>query len=213
MRILFRLSAVIILLSALSACAIRNPVETNSPDIEVAQARYEHSGPTRLTLYTMVSNRSGQGAHTSLLINASERVAFDPAGSFRADGVVAKNDVVYGMTPALTDFYTRYHARETFHVVVQSIDVSPEVAEMALRKAKTLGPVLEAKCAFSTVELLQSLPGFEDAPKTYFPVRLSEYFAEKGATYDRLYEYDSDDNKKVLSAFDPDYPAPAPVTN
>ncbi|WP_197917435.1 hypothetical protein [Thiosulfatihalobacter marinus] len=213
MRILFRLSAVVLALVALSACTIRNPVKTNSPDIEVAQARYVHSGPTRLTMYTMVSNRTGQGAHTSLLINASERVAFDPAGSFRTGGVVAKNDVVYGMTPAVTDYYTRYHARETFHVVVQSIDVSPEVAEMALRKAKTLGPVLEGKCAYSTAELLRSLPGFEDAPRTYFPVKLSEYFGEKGATYERLYEYDSDDNKKILSDFDPEYEQTTRVTN
>ena len=32
-----------------------------------------------------------------------------------------------------------------------------------------------------------------------------DYFAEKGATFERLYEYDSDDKSKVLAAFVPEY--------
>lgn len=201
----FRLCAALILAVSVSACAVRNPVDTNSPDSELAQARYVHDGPTRLTLYTMIANSNGKGAHTALLINASERVAFDPAGSFRTDGIAAKNDVVYGMTPYLTDQYTRFHARETYHVVVQSIDVSPQVAELALRRAQTLGPVGEAQCAHTTSALLAGLPGFEDAPQSYFPLKLSAYFAEKGATYERLFEYDDDDKSKVLAAFVPEY--------
>ncbi len=205
MKTTFRLIAAIAVAASVSACAVRNPVESNSPDSEVAQARYVHDGPPSLTLYTMISNDTGGGGHTSLLINASERVAFDPAGSFRTEGITAKNDVVYGMTPYLTDQYTRFHARETYHVVLQEIQVSPAVAEMALRKAQAAGPVLEAQCALSTSQILQSLPGFEDAPRTYYPVKLSEYFAKKGASYDRLFEYDEDDKTKVLKAFVPEY--------
>ncbi|TCL08483.1 hypothetical protein BXY66_0520 [Shimia isoporae] len=208
MKSVLRVCAVVAAVVSLTACTVRNPVKENSPDAEVVAAQYVHDGPPRLTLFTMRSNRTGQGAHTSLLINASERVAFDPAGSFRKEGaIVAKNDVVYGMTPWMVDQYTRFHARETYHVVVQSIDVSPQVAEMALRKAKTLGPVLEAQCAQTTSQVLRSLPGFEDAPSTFFPTRLEEYFAAKGATYDRLFEYDDDDKSKVLAAFTPEYEA------
>ncbi|MEP2531282.1 hypothetical protein [Shimia sp.] len=205
MKTVMRLCVALLVMASLSACAVRNPPETNSPDAEVARARYVHSGPPSLTLYTMISNSAGSGAHTSLMINGSERVAFDPAGSFRAEGITAKNDVVYGMTPYLVDQYTRYHARETYHVVVQTIPVSAQVAEMALMKSKTLGPVQEAKCAYTTSALIASLPGFEDAPTSYYPVKLSEYFAEKGASYDRLYENDSDDKSKVLEAFVPEY--------
>lgn len=204
MTVIIRFLALAVLALSVSACSVRNPVRTNSPDQEVAAARYEHAGPKQLTLYTMVSNRSGSGAHTSLLINASERVAFDPAGAFRTEGIIAKNDVVYGMTPYLVDQYTRFHARETFHVVVQTLDVSPEVAEMALRKAQSLGPVLESQCALTTSQLISSLPGFEDAPTTYWPLQLSEYFASKGASYDRLFEYDDDDKSKVLATFVPE---------
>ncbi|GAA6182498.1 hypothetical protein NBRC116594_39360 [Shimia sp. NS0008-38b] len=205
MTVLVRLCALLLVVASVSACSVRNPIESNSPDSEVAAARYVDSGPKQLTLYTMISNDTGAGAHTSLLINASERVAFDPAGSFRTDGIAAKNDVVYGMTPYLVDQYTRFHARETYHVVLQTIEVSPEVAEMALRKAKTLGPVLEAQCALTTSQLLSSLPGFEDAPRSYYPRKLMDYFTAKGATYDRLFEYDDDDKSKVLAAFVPEY--------
>ena len=201
-----RVAALLAVAVCVSACSVRNPESTNSPDAEVLAARYEHEGPKRLTLYTMISNDTGSGAHTSLMINAGQRATFDPAGSFRKEGaIVAKNDVVYGMTPYLEDQYKRFHARETYHVVVQSIDVSPQVAEMALRKAESLGPVLEAQCAHSTSGLLKSLPGFEDAPQSYYPLKLMDYFAAKGATYDRLFEYDADDKSKVLAAFVPEY--------
>ena len=206
MMILVRGLALLALVASLSACSVRNPASDNSTDVAVQAARYVHDGPKQLTLYTMISNESGSGAHTSLMINGSQRVAFDPAGSFRKEGaIVAKNDVVYGMTPYMVDQYTRFHARETYHVVVQSIDVSPQVAEMALRLAETLGPVTEAQCAKSTSALLKTLPGFEDAPQSYYPRKLMDYFAAKGATYDRLFEYDDDDKSKVLAAFVPEY--------
>ena len=206
MMILVRGLALLALVASVSACSVRNPASDNSPDAAVQAARYVHDGPKQLTLYTMISNESGSGAHTSLMINGSQRVAFDPAGSFRKEGaIVAKNDVVYGMTPYMVDQYTRFHARETYHVVVQSLDVSPQVAEMALRKAQSLGPVLESQCAQSTSQILRALPGFEDAPSTLFPVKLEEYFAAKGATYERLFEYDDDDKSKVLAAFTPQY--------
>ncbi len=205
MKFVPRFCVAFVLLAALSACSVRNGLDTNSSDVDVVQAQYKYVGPPSLTLYTMISNSTGSGAHTSLMINASQRVAFDPAGSFRADGIVSKNDVVYGMTPYLVDQYTRYHARETFHVVVQTVQVSAEVAEIALRKAQTLGPIAESQCAKSTSELLASVPGFQDVPRTYYPVKISEYFANKGASYERLYEYDDDDKSKVLEAFVPEY--------
>jgi predicted small lipoprotein YifL len=54
-----------------------------APDDAVATARYEHPGPTSITLYTVLSTRSGAGAHAGLLINGSQRVLFDPAGTWR----------------------------------------------------------------------------------------------------------------------------------
>ena len=186
----------------LAACAAEPEWAT---DDMVARNTYTHDGPPRLTLYTMIGNRSGEGAHTSLMINASQRVAFDPAGSFRHEHIAVRNDVVFGMTPYMVDTYTRFHARETYHVVVQKLDVSPEVAELALQKVLAYGAVPKAHCAHSTSDILNDLPGFEHIKQVYYPKQLMNQFADMGATYDRLYEYDEDDKSKVLAAFVPEY--------
>lgn len=73
-KLLLALTALI----SLAACGAE-PIW--APDDAVATARYAHPGPTSVTLYTVLSTRSGAGAHAGLLINGSERVLFDPAGS------------------------------------------------------------------------------------------------------------------------------------
>ena len=91
-----------------------------APDEAVTRAAYRHDGPPRLTLFTMINNSTGGGAHTALMINGSQRVIFDPAGSFNKLGSLPeRNDLLYGITPAVEDVYTRYHARETFRVRIQ----------------------------------------------------------------------------------------------
>lgn len=186
-----------------SACTVPN--KGGATQEEVQRAAYKHNGPATLTLFTMLSNRSGAGAHTSLMINGSQRVAFDPAGSFRHPDIVSRNDTVYGMTPYLADQYTRFHARETYHVVIQELQVSPEVAEMALQIAVNHPAVSQSYCAKSTSALVGRLPGFEDAPQSFYPRKLMEYFTEKGASFERLYEYDDADKSGVLAAFVPEY--------
>lgn len=183
-----------------------------APDEEVARAAYRHDGPPRLTLYTMVNNDTGAGAHTSLMVNGSQRVVFDPAGSFRPDGLPIRNDVVYGMTPAVTDVYTRYHARNTYHVQIQTLDVSPELAERAMQAVTANGPVASAQCALSTSGILAGL--FPDkVGRTWLPRRLAAEFGEiDGVTEEKLYEYDDDDNSKVLKEWDPTLVARADTT-
>ena len=43
-------------------------------DKMVRDVAYVHDGPPRISLYTMVNNDSGAGAHSALVINASQRV-------------------------------------------------------------------------------------------------------------------------------------------
>jgi hypothetical protein len=183
--------------------------EVWAPDEAVAKAAYRHDGPPRLTLYTMINNRTGAGAHTSLMINGSQRVIFDPAGSFKHETLPERNDVVYGITPPVEDVYTRYHARETYHVRVQNLDVPAETAEQVFRLAQSYGAVPPAQCARSTSTILaQVYPG--TVRPTWSPVRLADDFAAlPGVTERRLREYDSDDNSKVLDDWDPDRVAQA----
>ena len=169
----------------------------------VSRAAYVHDGPPALTLYTMINNRSGAGAHSSLMINGSQRVIFDPAGSVRLSAVPERNDVLYGVTPGVADFYARAHARETYHVVIQRVEVSPEVAERALQLALQNGPVASAQCALRTSSILRQLPGFETVGSTWFPKRLMEDMAElPGVQTTRLFEEDDDDKALAIAAFE-----------
>ncbi|MFW2544180.1 hypothetical protein ACN2XU_16215 [Primorskyibacter sp. 2E107] len=186
----------------LAGCAANTSGVDSTPE-EVAAATYRHDGPPSLTLYTMINNRSGSGAHTSLLINASQRVVFDPAGSVRLKAVPEMGDVLYGITPRVKDFYERAHARKTYHVRIQSIPVSAEVAERALRLAQQSGPVASARCAASTSALLQQLPGFESISDTWYPNKLADQFATLPGVSDRkLYEDDADDKAIAIAQFE-----------
>ncbi|MTJ03690.1 MAG: hypothetical protein FH759_03200 [Sediminimonas qiaohouensis] len=188
-----------------SGCAVKEDPPVS--DEAVSRAAYRHDGPSKLTLFTMISNDTGAGAHTSLMINGSQRVVFDPAGSFRDPGkIVVRDDVVYGMTPQLADVYTRFHARKTYHVQVQEVDVPAETAEQALQLAMSYGEVPDAQCSVSTSRILAKLNGLgTEFQQTWFPKKLAEQFAEvPGVSSRTLYEYDDADRFKALRAYDPD---------
>ncbi|WP_113912390.1 hypothetical protein [Roseovarius dicentrarchi] len=188
-------------LLALAGCAA--PPGVWATDEAVARAAYRHDGPPRLTLFTMLNNNTGAGAHTSLMINGSQRVIWDPAGSFKHETIPERNDVIFGVTPMVADVYTRFHARKTFHVQIQELDVTPEIAERAMQLALGYGPVPQAQCARSTSSILAELfPG--KVSQTWLPKTLAaEFGAIPGVTEQVLYEYDSDDNSKVLAQWDP----------
>mgnify|MGYP000109049570 FL=1 len=203
MTLLFRALAGVFIL-ALAGCG-GGPADMR-PDASaevISSASYRHPGPPALTLYTMINNRSGAGAHTSLMINGSQRIIFDPAGTVRLSAVPERDDVLYGITPGVADFYARAHARETYHVVIQRIEVSPEVAERALRLAVANGPVASAQCALSTAAILRKLPGFESVGSTWFPKRLMDDFAElPGVQTSKIFENDDDDKAVAIAQFE-----------
>jgi len=169
---------------ALAACGAE-PVW--APDEAIARARYVSNEPTSLTLYTVVSKRNGTGGHSALMINASQRVLFDPAGSFKVGSVPERNDLLYGITERIRKLYIDYHARETYDVLAQTILVSPAVAEQALREAQSYGAVNKAFCGNSVSDILKDLPGFENTPRTFSPIRISEAFAAHPGVMTHLY--------------------------
>ena len=192
-----------LLVLALAGCGAGADMRPDASPEVISSASYRHPGPPALTLYTMINNRSGAGAHTSVMINGSQRIIFDPAGTVRLSAVPERNDVLYGITPGVEDFYARAHARETYHVVIQRIEVSPEVAEQALRLAIANGPVASAQCTLSTSALLRQLPGFESIGSTWFPKRLMEDFEDlPGVQTTRLFENDDDDKSVAIAQFE-----------
>ena len=159
------------LLAMLSACGSGRPV---APETVVEHARYADPGPSTLTLVTSIRNATGVGAHSALILNGSQRVIFDPAGSYQAtvDGqpvAPQRGDVIYGVSPTVLASYLTFQSGKGFHATAITIPVTPEVAEDALRKAEGHGAVSQAFCADATSSLLASLPGFEMLHPAIFP--------------------------------------------
>ena len=171
-------------------------------DLALQNAAYRHAGPATLSLMTMVTNGSGIGAHTNLMINASQRVIFDLDGTVRHARLPEKADVLFGVTLAIEDFYIRAHVRKIHHAVIQKLDVPPEVAEMALQKANSYGAVFPAQCSLRTSQLLSSLPGFDQLPVVWLPNRLKRAFGRiEGVTEVTLHEYDKANKESALRAY------------
>lgn len=182
---------------ALSACTGQ---EVWAPDDVVSRAIHREPGQNYITLYTMKNVGSGNGAHSSLLINASQRVLFDPAGSFQQDVMPERNDVLFGVTPRLEKFYVSFHARETYYVIGQTKQVSAEVAEQALNLALVSGPVAQANCARVTSRILRQLPGFAGIRQTWGPNRIHDDFARLPGVTTLEYREDDDDDKTLALA-------------
>ncbi|RVT87241.1 hypothetical protein DXV76_03950 [Rhodobacteraceae bacterium CCMM004] len=190
-----RLIAALAVAAGLAGCG----ESVMAPAEEVAARAYTHPGPSSLTLYTVINNRNGSGAHTGLLINGSQRVLWDPAGSFYHPGAPERNDLLYGIAPDIRRVYIDYHARITFRVVEQTVEVPREVADQAIRLAQQAGPVGPARCAISTAQILNALPGLDGMPVSYYPKALMNAFAElPGATARTITDEDADDNHGVI---------------
>jgi hypothetical protein len=196
---MLRIFGFVLVALALAGCT--GGAQPNADPAEIAAVSYRDPGPATLTLYTMVNNRTGKGGHTSLMINASkERIIFDPSGSFQADIVPEKDDVLYGITPAVEQAYRSSHARSTFHVLVQEIEVTPQQADIAYRLALSNGRVPGGFCASSTISILNQVPGFEGIKSTLYPVKLSDQFENiPGVVSNRYYEDDSEDLQDGLA--------------
>ncbi len=183
----FRLLLPVLLLVSLSACAEK----IWATDEAVAKAHYVSSEPTSVTLVTVINNNSGSGGHSSILINASERVVFDPAGNWKHSWAPERNDFVYGMTPHILDTYYSFHARTAWHVVIQKKLVSPEIAQLVYNSAKNYGAVPSSMCASSVSAILSNIPGFEHLQHTVSPKRIMKDFASlPGVTTEKIFEYD-----------------------
>lgn len=171
-----------------------------APDEAVRKYAYRHDGPPEIRLYTVVSTRNGSGAHSGLLISTpSERILFDPAGTFTLPFTPERNDVHYGMTENAVRVYIDYHARETFDVVEQRVSVSPEQAYQVARLVKEYGAVPKAQCSLAITSILRQVPGFDAVPVSYFPVSTSKAVGLlPGVSTRVISDDDADKNHNVL---------------
>lgn len=157
----------------LAACGADN---NWAPDDRVRAARYVSPEPPSVTLLTVIGIPRGDGGHTALLINGSQRVIYDPAGSWMHPNLPERHDVWYGITDEIKNFYIDYHTRSNYWVAEDRLPVTREVADIAIRRVEAQGPANKSFCAIESSRALQGVPGFETAPVAWSPLRLRRWF-------------------------------------
>lgn len=172
--------------------------ERNAPvasSMAIENAAYVSSLPSSVTLLTMVNEAGDFGEHSGILINASQQVLYDPAGTFRHSTSPNARDVNYGMHPAMVNYYKSYHARRGYYVVAQEIQVTPETAELIFQRAIAQGETAKLRCGISISSVLNDLPMFSHIPTTYYPGKIMKRFAEvPGVVTTYVYEDDEGQN-------------------
>lgn len=146
----------------------------------------------------MVNNRSNEGAHSALMINGSERVIFDPAGTWYHPQLPERGDAHYGIQDPVVDFFIDYHARVTFRVVRHEVVVTQAQADAVLRNVRDYGTVGPAFCTNAISQVLRGVPGFESIRSTFFPKRMMRNFAALPGVTERVYRDDDPDNKDFV---------------
>ncbi len=182
--------------ATLAACGADNVWD----DAEaVKAARFVSNEPPSITLFTVIGIPRGEGGHSALMINGSQRVIYDPAGTWNHPSIPERHDVLYGITDNFKNFYIDYHARETYWVAEERVPVSREVADLAIRRAEANGSANKAFCAVETSAVLRGLPGFENAPSGFSPLKLRNWFMTlPGVTSKRHMDGDPANNHNVL---------------
>lgn len=183
--------------AVLAACGADNKWAS---DESLRRVRYsDPNEPTAITLLTVMGIPRGEGAHSALMINGSQRVIFDPAGSWEHPSIPERHDVLYGITPNFKNFYIDYHARETYWVAEDTKLVSREIADLAIRSAEQQGATNKSFCAVSTGQVLRRIPGFEGAPSGFSPLKLRNWFVTlPGVTSRKHMDGDPANNHDVL---------------
>ena len=180
----------------LAACGADH---TFAPNEEVQKAAFSTGEPPSITLFTVLRKPHDGGAHSALMIDSTQRVMFDPAGTWGHPRVPVQNDVHYGITEQMRKFYIDYHARETYDVMEQKVYVTPEVAALALRRVQEYGAVPKSFCASATSNVLRGIPGFESIPGALDPKRVMKAFGQlPGVIQTRHVDGDPNNNSGIL---------------
>lgn len=186
---------------ALLGAAACTPISENNASLEeVARAAYRADGPATVTLFTMVNNRSNEGAHSALMVSGSERVIFDPAGTWYHPQLPERGDAHYGIQDSVVDFFIDYHARVTYRVVRHEVQVTQAQADQILANVRTYGTVGPAFCTNAISQVLRGVPGFEQVGSTFFPKRMMRNFSALPGATERVYRDDDPDNKDFVRA-------------
>ncbi|AUH64836.1 hypothetical protein [Paracoccus zhejiangensis] len=180
----------------LAACGADN---IWASDEAVRAARFVSDEPPSITLFTVIGIPKGEGGHSALMINGSQRIIYDPAGSWQHPRIPERHDVLYGITPNFKNFYIDYHARSTYWVAEDRVPVSLAVADAAIRSAEQEGAASKSFCAVNTGQVLNRVPGFQGAPTGFSPLKLRQWFLTRPGVVSKSHrDGDPANNHNVL---------------
>ena len=182
----------------LAACGADN---VYAPDDVVARARYvDTADQPYVTLFTVISNENDAGAHSGLLINGSQRVLYDPAGTWLSEQSPERHDVHYGVTDGVLRFYVDFHARVSFRVQEQTLPVTRETADRLIALVEANGAAKKGFCASELSHVLMQVPEFQDTiHATFWPKKLSADFGKlPGVSQTVVYDNDANDHRAML---------------
>jgi hypothetical protein len=191
-KIVLRFLMVAAAAAVLSGCAVYSSAEPE----EISRAHFSSDEPASVTLISMVKASSDRSAHSALLINGSEQILYDPAGTFQHPDLPRSGDIHYGMTPRFVDYYERYHARFSHYAQSQKIMVSRSTADQIIANAKAEGRTPKLFCSVSTASILKPVAPFNDVTTSFLPEALRKDFERiPGVETSYVYESDVGQNK------------------
>jgi len=151
---------------------------TWAPEADVQRLAYADGGTSSVTLYTVIRTSTNEGGHSAVMIDGSQRVIWDPAGTWWHPQSPERNDVHYGITPWMDAYYRDYHIRDDYHVIAQRVEVSQAEADALIAAYQAHGAVAQANCTRTTASVLRQSPSFGSIEQTWFPKRLMGDFGE-----------------------------------
>jgi hypothetical protein len=173
-------------------------------DERVARAAYSNGKPPSVTLITVVRNDLNVGTHSALVVNGSERVLFDPAGSWKHPRSPERNDLRFGIDDRVLAHFLDYHTRRSHRTIVQEVAVPASVADAVTSSLAQAGPAAPGFCALTISRALRRVEGFGAIGATPFPSMLMRDFGRLSGARTRVFVDDDPADNRYLLRFPPD---------
>ncbi len=164
--------------SILAGCAGIDPT-TDAEFIKELRAETSYlpvNAPPSTTL-VLAEHKGGSGAvHAALIVTGSERLIYDPSGSFTHPDTRRYGDVVYGASDEIVELFALHNADRNHDAVMRTIALESDEAEILLNSARTHGGAMPGFCAKSVASVLRSVPRFASMRDTFWPSNVQQDF-------------------------------------
>jgi hypothetical protein len=155
-------------------------------ELRAETSYFPDNAPPSATLL-LSEHKGGSGAvHAALVITGSERVIYDPSGSFTHPDTRRLGDVVYGASDPVVEMFALHNADKDHDAMMRRIPLSAEEAEQMLARARSRGGAMPGYCAKSVADVMRAAPRFAAMRDTFWPSNVLEDFVQFGPVETRV---------------------------